>query len=333
MTAAELQRLLRDRRFPPLLLLYGEESYLIDGVLRQLRDRVVAPEARDFNLEIFSARDCRAATVLDAARTFPVFSSHRLVIVRDLQQWSAAELDACLTYLTDPAPETVLVLCAEKIDGRRKFFQEFKKRGAQVEFKPLREHQLPAFVTDLAREAGFSFTEEALALFCRRVGCNLYEVDGELAKLRNFLGEVTVADVSEVRAVVSDGRIDNIFELTEALGRQDAARALPLLRRLLADGVAPLVILSMITRHFRQLWMARELLTDRHSRQEMAARIGIHPFFLDGLLQQAREFPADRFRPLFELLLATDLGLKSSGPEPAALLEGLVLHLGGSRRA
>jgi len=61
MTAAELQRLLRDRRFPPLLLLYGEESYLIDGVLRQLRDRVVAPEARDFNLEIFSARDCRAA--------------------------------------------------------------------------------------------------------------------------------------------------------------------------------------------------------------------------------------------------------------------------------
>lgn len=327
MTPGELQKRLREKSLPNLLLLYGEEPFFVDRTLREIIEQTVPAEARDFNLEIFHGKGCRVATVLDAARTLPVFSPRRLVIVRDLHALPADELDRFVDYLKDSVPETVLVCTAEKIDGRRKFYQVFKKSGELVEFKKLYENQIPAFVTAQARDAGYGFTEEGLALFCTRVGVSLQEIHGEIGKLRNYLGVRNVAEAADVMAVVSDSRVGSVFDLGDALGKGDCATALSLLHRLLADGVAPLLILNMITRHFRQLWKAHELLLQRVQEKEIARRIGINPYFLNALLAQARRIPGDAFRGVFEALLETDLALKSSGSSDAAVLEILVFRL------
>lgn len=328
MTPGELKKRLRDNALPCLLLLYGEESYFIDRTLREIVDRTVPADARDFNLEVFQGKECRASDVLDTANTLPVFSPTRLVIVRGVDDLPAAELDHFLDYLKDPVPETVLIFTAQKIDGRRKFYQVFKKVGTPVEFKKLYDNQIPAFVREQASDVGLSFTEDGLALFCKRVGSNLQEIQGELSKLRNYLGDRRVAEPADIHAVVSDSKVDSVFDLSDAFGKGDVGEALRLLRRLLAEGIAPLLILTMITRHFRQLWKAHELLRQRVPEKDMARRIGVNPYFLNGVLTQARQLPGDGFRGIFEALLATDLALKSSGASPAAVLESLVLRLG-----
>lgn len=326
-TPGELKKRLREKNLPALLLLYGEESFFIERTLREIVAQTVSVEARDFNLQVFHGKDCRAVNVLDSARTLPAFSPLRLVVVRDVQNLPAAELDRFLSYLDDPVPETILVFTGDKIDGRRKFYQVFKKVGVLVEFKKLYDNQIPTFVKEQARDAAMSFTEDALALFCKRVGSHLQEIHGELSKLRNYLGERTIAEPDDVLAVVTDSRIDSVFELSDALGRKDVAGALRLLRRLLAEGVAPLLILAMITRHFRQLWKAHELVRQHVSEKDMARRIGINPYFLNSLLVQARRFSTEGFRGIFESLLEGDLALKSSGATPAAILESLVMRL------
>lgn len=332
MKPAELNRAVAENRIPTLLFLYGEETFLLDRALEKIRDALVPPEARDFNLSVFDGRSIRAVSILDTARTLPVFAPRRMVWVRDAQHLAAAELEDLLPYLKDPAPETVLVFTADKIDGRRKFFQEFKKQGALVEFKGIYENQLPAFVKGQAEEAGRAFTEDALALFCRRVGTNLQEAHGELVKLFTYLGERRLADAADVAAIVSDTRTESIFELVNAVGRKKSGEALRLLHRLLEEGVVPLVILTMLVRHFRQLWKARELLAQEAPRGSIARRIGINPYFLDGLLDQARHFSGSECRRAFELFLGLDLALKSSGAHPAALLEKTLLELTGSSR-
>jgi DNA polymerase-3 subunit delta len=326
-TPGELKKRLREKKLPPLLFMHGEEPFFLERALRDIVDKTVAAGDRDFNLQIFHGKDCRAADVLDAVRTLPVFCPTRLVIVRDAQDMPAAELELFVPYLKDPVSETILVFTGSKIDGRRKFYQVFKKVGALVEFKKLYDNQIPAFVKEQAGDVGFSFTEDALALFCKRVGTQLQEIHGELSKLRNYLGESKVAQADDVKAVVSDSRIDSVFDLSDAIGKRNTAEALRLLHRLLAEGVAPLLILAMISRHFRQLWKAHELLRQRAPEKEMIRRIGINPYFLNGLLAQARRFPGERFRGIFEALLEADLALKSTGASPSALLESLVLRL------
>ncbi|MGE4545909.1 MAG: DNA polymerase III subunit delta [Pedobacter sp.] len=327
MTPGELKKRLREKKLPGLLFLYGEETFFIERILREIIEQTVPLEARDFNLQVFHGKDCRATTVLDSACTLPAFSPVRVVVVRDAQNLPAAELEQFLSYLNNPVPETILVFTGDKVDGRRKFYQVFKNTGVLVEFKKLYDNQIPTFVKEQAEDAGISFTEDALTLFCKRVGSNLQEINGELSKLCNYLGERNVAEPRDVLAVVTDSRVDSVFELSDALGKKDVGEALRLLHRLLAEGVAPLLILAMITRHFRQLWKAHELLRQRVPEKEMARRIGINPYFLNGILVQARRIPSDNFRGVFESLLEVDLALKSSGSPPAAVLESLVLRL------
>jgi len=327
MSLRELQNIIQAGSLPGLILLYGPESYFAEQGLQLIRDAVVAPEDRDFNLSQYHGKDFKPGEVVEQARTFPVFAERRLVVIKNLHDASADQLDGLLAYLEDPVAETVLLLTADKIDARRKFYQILKKTGKSFEFKKIYENQLPTFVRDLAKSFNVTLTGEGLKLFCKRVGTNLVEVQGELEKLLGYLGDRDIADEKDVAAIVSDTRIESIFDLTDALGEGDVSRAFQLLNRLLAEGQAPLMVLAMMTRHFRQMWKMSELVTQRVPQSELPKRVGVSPYFLKGLLQQAGRFDSRQYRQVFNQLLATDLALKSSGSEPRMHLEKLILDI------
>lgn len=324
MSLRELQNIIQAGSLPGLILLYGPESYFIEEGLKLIRDAVVDAGSRDFNLTQYQGRDIKPGEVVEQARTFPVFAERRLVIVKNVQEASADQLEGLLAYLEDPVPETVLLLTAEKIDARRKFYQILKKSGKAIEFKKIYENQLPSFVREQAKSLNVTLTGEGLKLFCKRVGTNLVEVQGELEKLAGYLGERDIADEKDVAAIVSDTRIESIFDLTDAIGEGDISSALHLMDRLLAEGQAPLMVLAMMTRHFRQMWKVRELVAQNVPQSEFPKRVGVSPYFLKGLMQQARRFDNQQYRLVFNQLLATDLALKSSGSEPRMHLEKLV---------
>ena len=330
MNPAELQKSISNNTLPELVYLYGPEKFFLNRSLQKITETLVPEDARDFNFQIFHARECQVDDIVDSARTLPVFAPRRLVVVKNADKLAAAELDALSRYIEDPVPESCLVFVGEKIDKRKKFFQLFQKQGALVEFKGLYENQIPSFVKEQSANYGFSFTEDAMALFCRRSGTSLQEIDGELQKLSQYLGEdKKLADVEDVKAIVSDTRVDSIFDMVNAIGRRDAGEALRLLGRLLDEGMAPLLVLSMLTRHFRQLWMSRELLDDGSGRKDISKRIGVNPYFIDGLISQAKLFNHKQYRRSFDLFLAADIALKSSGSNPAAMLEELLLEISG----
>jgi len=330
MTPSELQTSIKNRHIPGLLYLFGAEKFFLDRALKQLVDATVPEDARDFNLQVFYGKESQIETVLDSVRTLPVFSPTRVVLIKNADKLNASDLDALASYVENPVPETCLVLVGDKIDRRKKFFQTFQKKGTLVEFKGLYENQIPSFIKDQATAAGYNFTEDALALFCRRSGSSLQEIDGELQKLFQYLGpERKLVDVADVEAIVSDTRVDSIFDMVNAVGRREAGEALRLLGRLLDEGIAPLLVLSMITRHFRQLWMSRELIDGGAVRNDISKRIGVNPYFVDGLIAQARLFSHKQYRHSFELLLATDIALKSTGSNPGAMLEELLLDISG----
>jgi len=327
MSLKELQNILQAGTIPGLILLYGQESYFVEQGMLAVRDAVVAPENRDFNLTLFYGKDFIANDVVEQAMTFPVFAERRLVMIKNIDESRADQLEGLLDYVLDPVPETVLLLTAEKIDARRKIFQLFKKNGVSIEFKKIYENQLPAFVRDLAKSSNLTLTAGALKLFCKRVGTNLAEVQGEMEKLVGYLGERDLAEEADVAAIVSDTRIESIFDLTDAMGKGDRSTALTLLDRLMAEGQAPLMVLAMMTRHFRQMWKISELVLQNVPQSEFPRRVGASPYFLKGLMQQAARFDNRHYRHVFNRLLETDLALKSSGGEPKMQLEQLLLEI------
>lgn len=327
MTANELFRDLRAGKVPSLLFLYGKEGFLVQRAGRLVRQAVLATDNDDFNDSRFYGKDASASAIIEAALTLPVFASRRLVTVRDAHLLPAAELDDLLSYLKNPVPETCLLFIADKIDSRRKFFQQFKKSGQMVEFKPLAERELPGYVRSFLNDCDYRISADALDLFCSMVGGGLHEVHGELEKLQTYLGDRNLVDVTDVQAVVSRGRAENIFELGNAVGRGDVTKALSLTKQLTDAGEAPLKILSLLVRHFRQLWKVRELQVQDFSPRDIASGAGVPFFVVDPLISQAKRFSRKDFQRAYELFLQTDLAMKSSGADAEALLDCLLLDL------
>ncbi|MDD2558011.1 MAG: DNA polymerase III subunit delta [Desulfuromonadaceae bacterium] len=328
MNATELSRSVAAGKLPPLIFLYGEEAFLLQEALTEVCNAAVAPADRDFNLDQFSAQDDSVDEVLEAAYSYPVFAPRRCVIVRQAQAFNAAQYEQLLQYVKKPLDSTCLVLCAEKIDKRKKFFTTFKKHGELVEFKRLYPDKIPFFVERRAAERGKRFTADGLNLFCHRVGTNLTEVIAELDKLVSYCGtDESILDVADVAAVVSDTCLDSIFDLTDAVGSGALSKALLLTERLQQDGEHPLMILAMLVRHFRQLWKVQALLESGAAQPEICKRVGINPYFAGKTIAQARKFDTAAFVAIFELFVELDMDLKSGGGQASSLMQQGIMRL------
>lgn len=67
----------------PVYLLCGEESFLIEGTLKQMLDHLLTPDTRDFNLTFLEDAHITIREILSQADLYPVMSDWRVVIVRD----------------------------------------------------------------------------------------------------------------------------------------------------------------------------------------------------------------------------------------------------------
>ena len=89
------------------------------------------------------------------------------------------------------------------------------------------------------------------------------------------------------------------------------------------------MVLAMLTRHFRQLWRVKELCDKRVPPQEIGKAAGINPYFIKGIVEQAKNYGLSEFKGIFERFFETDLALKTSGGKPVNLMECLVMDICG----
>jgi DNA polymerase III subunit delta len=331
MKSEELIKSIEKGDICPLYYLYGEESYLIEKTVKQLLSRLVTADLRDFNLNVYYGNECTGDDIVAAAQTLPMFAAWRVVQVKNADKLSVASLEALTGYLQDPSPSTCLILQGEKIDQRKKFFVEMKKRGELVEFKRLYENQLLPFIRSEAAEQGKKFQPAAAELLVCLSGNNLQDLVSQIEKIIIYAGSRDLIELADVKAVVSDTRVDSVFELANALGEKNLDKALRNLHALMDDGEAPLLVLAMLTRHFRQLWKVLELVERKVASQEIAKAAGVHPYFLQGIVRQSKYFRIAELRGIFEKFFTLDFALKSGSAKPALLLERLVIDICGKQ--
>jgi len=323
MRPEDLERAVDKGEVAPLYFIYGEEEFLLERSVQRLIGKLVAPDFRDFNFSQHFGKECRAEQVIADAMTMTMFSGRRVIHIKRAEELPADALELFADYLRSPSPDCCLVFQAAKIDLRRKFFAELKKADLLVEFKKLRDENLPAFVRREVEGCGRKIDPEAAELLVYYSGNNLRELVSQIEKLVVFIGERGLVTVNDVREIVSDTKIDNVFELANAMGNRDLARSHRQMQTLLRDTDAPYMLVGALARHFRQLCLIREMLDKKLGKNEISKSLKINPYFLDGMLGQARKFRPDEFPEIFSQLHAVDIGIKSGGRQ-TTLLEMLL---------
>ena len=83
----------------PVYLLCGEESFLIEGTLKQMLEHLLSPETRDFNLSFLEGADVTTQEILSQVDIYPVMSDWRVVVVRDSGMFKTQQRTTPITIL------------------------------------------------------------------------------------------------------------------------------------------------------------------------------------------------------------------------------------------
>jgi len=190
-----------------------------------------------------------------------------------------------------------------------------------------RERQCQQWMRQRARQQGKSLTPEAERLLLTLQGPDLLRLSQEVDKLCLFVGERQEIDPEAVEALVGQGRVRGIFELTAAVSRRDLNGALSCLRHLLERGEEPLGMLGMLARQLRLLVRAKELLAQSSPPAEISRLLGVPRPFVSEILEAADISSLPRLEQGLARLLDVDRRLKSSGGGQRLFLELAVIDL------
>ena len=183
LTFDDVMTSLQANQYAPIYLLMGEEGYFIDEIANYIIDHVLTNDEKEFNLTIAYGADVDMATVINAAKRYPMMAEYQVVVVKEAQ--NIKNMDELAFYIQKPLKSTILVICHKhgNIDRRKKWVAEVAKLGVVFESKKLKEQHLPAFINNYMKQKGLEMDAKATQMMADFVGNDLGRMTGELDKL------------------------------------------------------------------------------------------------------------------------------------------------------
>lgn len=170
-----------------------------------------------------------------------------------------------LEVLKAGVPDEVQVLISAKaVDKRRAFYKWMQKHSELNVFDKIDvskdgwEEQVAALVMRRAKDCAVSFQDDALDLFVQLAGEDTRQIGNELEKLVLYVGQEAQVTVEDVRLMVPPSRKGVIWEISRAIERGEAARAVELIDAQLEKGESAIGLMrAAITPTVRNLFYAR----------------------------------------------------------------------------
>jgi DNA polymerase III delta subunit len=318
-TPASVRKQISAGRPDAIYLLQGDDDVEKSAVAAGFAD-LVEEGLRAFNVERIHAGEMTTGerlavgigTVVSAARTLPMMSPWRVVVVMQAEamlqprresEAAARALDELEAYLQKPEAQTVLVLVAAAIDRRSRLFKHISKQATLVNCGVI-EDQADAEQWVRARVAagGAAIEPAAARLLAMRAGIDVRRLRGEVDRLLLYaLGQKTIT-VDDVREIAGPAALHDDWAMTNAIEEGRTGEALRQLALMLDAGAPPEKIVGQLG------WLVRAKF----------------PAITPGYVSSA-----------VESVFRTDVDLKRSAGHPRILLERLVVELsdrGRSRR-
>jgi DNA polymerase-3 subunit delta len=316
----------------PAIVLQGTDSYLLDMCRKKIAAAYIPDNMRDWALTRMSARESGWEEVVDRAKMLPMLARLQVIFVEDVssvermsEKGREEVLELLGAYLDEPAPFTVLVLEAKSLDARLKLSKLLAEKAVVVELSVTKE-TAAVLAEQMAAELGARIDRGAAGHLAELVNGEPARIRMEIEKLAAYTQGTPGITMKDVEALVVSERRNKVWDLTDMLagGRREAAFAF--LENLLREGEQPAMIVGALAGTYRRLAEARDL-PPTTNKFQAAQRLRMPPDAAEIALRNAHRMPKKRLLSAISTLADADSQLKSSNPDPRALLEFLLVRL------
>ena len=321
-----------------LYLLYGQEDYLREAFLGELKALCLPDGGDDFSYHRLDGRTLDMRELEEAVNALPFLSERALTEVRgyDLGRCRDQEAEALERIVSDIPEYCTLVFVQDsgyEPDQRQKAVKSLKKYGKAIHFTSQGQGPLVQWIRKRFAALGKNALPDACVTLIYLSGELMNGLIPEIEKIAaGTQGElVTAEDVSRLAMRIPEARV---FEMTDQLAARDYDGACRTLADLMAMGEEPIAILAVIGTQMRRLYAARVAVDEKLGGDFVRQYCGVKfDFMVDRLLRSARGFDTEDLARAVELCAETDYAMKSTGMDGTDLLSELLIKIAAGERA
>ena len=318
-----------------LYIFHGEEAYLRDHYLDQMKAKLIPQGMESFNYHLLQGKTLTAQRLAETVDALPMMSPRTLVVVSDYDIFKAPEGERnALTQIFSDLPDYCCLVfvydtVAYKSDARmKKLAGAIKETGQVVQFARQGQSDLVDWIRRRFRALGHDIDTTDAQYLIFLCGDLMNGLISEIGKIGAYAQNrrVTRQDIDAVAIPIIDAVV---FQMTDALTRKELDKAFSVLNDLLRLQQAPIMILAVLGKHFRQLYTARVALESGEGSRWLMDLWGMRSAYpAEKLLEGARRHGLDWCKTAMRRCAETDLAMKSvSGADGKELLVSLVLEL------
>ncbi len=334
--AGSIQQLkddLRGKKPGRLYIFYGEERFLLNHYLGQMKKLLLDDLTESFNFHRLNAETFDVQAFGDSVENLPMMAEYTMVQVDEIDLFKLPEGDRNRMgqILSDIPPWCTVVFTYEtspwKPDKRlKKLWEALEQNAVIVEFCKQGQRELVSWVSRHFAARQKRISNDLCAYLIDITDGTMTSLAGEIEKIAAYSGSdaIVKSDIDAVTEPVLDAVV---FQMTDLLGEGNYPQALEKLRQLLKMQQEPLAILGAVGGQFRKISTARTLLDGGKGAPDLMKLCGIPDYPARKIMASARRFPASFCETAAKLVLETDYRMKTSFDDPQRLLELLILQL------
>ncbi len=255
---------------PVLMLLHGDDPFLQRNLLFVLKDSLRSSgevdvieweaEGKDEEDDRNGSGNCPAFDAQSICTALPFWFSRRLIIA------PSSMFPAVSPYLRIlDAPDTSLVmvfLYPKKGAPPKKLSGYVGEKGGWTVECVMKGGDLRQWAIDEARSQGRILPAESLNYLSFLCGNSAAFMSQEIKKVAAYLGGGNTITVDSLKAIGCRSEASNVFELVDVVVEKRPSVVREKLDDLMERGQAPHMVSFMVARHFTQLFLSGEGLTN-----------------------------------------------------------------------
>ena len=321
-TIENLEKELKNQNLKSLYLLYGEELFLLETILKKIKT-LFGETIKGINYILIDESNINE---LIANIETPAFGyEKKLIIARNTgilkkegkrKNTETAKIkEKVNNYIKENIKiineSTVLVFVEEEADKKQELYTTIEKLGTVCQFEYQKPLQIEARIKAICNSYKVQIDNSTLRYFIECAGTNMQDVINEIRKLIEYAGTNGTIKREDIDKLTIKKLESVIFDLTDTLGKKEIAKALEVLQNLIYAKEPIQKILITLYNHFKKLYFTTIALKYN---KDIITSLNLKPnqtFLVNKYKTQAKYFKEKELKEILQNLRDLDFNYKN----------------------
>lgn len=321
-------------------LFYGEESYLREYYLGEVRKALVPAGFESFNYHVMDGKDLTVQSLSETVEAMPMMSERTLIVVTDWDIFKLAEeqRNQLVSLLEDIPPYSCIIFVYDTLEYKpnktmKKLCKVVEDQVVVVEFRQQDSSDLTVWIARRFRALEKEIDRQTAEYLIFTCGGLMTSLAQEISKIGAYAKgkAITQKDIDTVADPILSAEV---FKMTDAVAQGNYNAASAILGDLLKMQTEPIMILAALGNQLRRVYTARMAIDsgkDKAWLMDLWDMKSDYPAKL--LLSAAKKTTADWCANAVKMCQVLDRRMKSErGCDAEGELKLLLVRLGAERK-